>query len=326
MSVPTINGRIFIAGTGRSGTTRLAQLLGTHKRIYGVKNEARFIIDPDGLQDLVEALGNRYSLYHSDQALKRFDTMMRKTLVGRKENAFRSWHLDKNFGQEIYFTRLNSFIASLVDYEFDEQVPADSFFNPDRHYWPSENRTYRRVVGKYFPQREEIVGLCRDFVDDLFGSAAAVAGKDFWCEKTPLNLLSIPFLWELFPTAKIVHIKRDPRGVAYSLTQQTWAPGNIADALKILVPIYDRWQKLRESINLPPDRYIEIKSENFFTDCHSQSGLLLDWLGAGPSEMDTANISPDRIDSWRGKISSADLELCNHHLSPYLAMMGYDDH
>lgn len=27
----TIHGRIFIAGTGRSGTTRLAQLLGSHR-------------------------------------------------------------------------------------------------------------------------------------------------------------------------------------------------------------------------------------------------------------------------------------------------------
>ncbi|HLP98571.1 MAG TPA: sulfotransferase [Sideroxyarcus sp.] len=325
MSDSTITGRIFIAGTGRSGTTRLAQLLGSHKRIYCVKNEARFLTDPDGLQDLIDALSSRYTIYHADQALKRFDLMMRETLVGLKENAFKSWHLDKNFGQELYFTRLNKFISDLVDYEFDEQVPVDSLFNPDRHYWPSQSRSYRRVVGKYFRERENIIGLCRNFVDDLFGSAAIAGGKDFWCEKTPLNLLNIPFLWELFPSSKIVHIKRDPRGVAYSLTQQTWAPGNIADAIKILIPIYDRWQTLKNSIELPADRYIEIKSETFFTDCRNQSGLLLDWLGAGSAEMDMVNISSERIDSWRNKIAPADLALCNRHLSPYISLMGYDD-
>jgi len=129
----------------------------------------------------------------------------------------------------------------------------------------------------------------------------------------------------MFPDAKIVHIKRDPRGVAYSLSQQTWAPGNVSDALKILTPIYDRWQNLKSSLHLPPDRYIEIKSETFFTDCRPQIDQLLDWLGAGPAEMDTANITPDRIDSWRGKIAPADLELCNRKLSPYLVLMGYDD-
>lgn len=320
----SITGRIFIAGTGRSGTTRLAQLLGSHKRIYCVKNEARFLTDPDGLQDLIDALSSRYTIYHADQALKRFDLMMRETLVGLTENAFKDWHLDKLFGQELYFNRLNNFIASLVDYEFDEQVPVDSRFNPDKQYWPSQNKTYRRIAGKYFAERADIVGLCRNFVDDLFGSAALAAGRDFWCEKTPLNLLSIPFLWELFPSAKIVHIKRDPRGVAYSLTQQSWAPGNMADAIKILVPIYERWRILKESIDLPADRYIEIESETFFTDCRNQAGILMEWLGAGPSEMDLANISSERIDSWRNKIAPADLDLCNHHLSPYVALMGYE--
>jgi len=325
MTHSAIHGRIFIAGTGRSGTSRLARLLGSHQRIYGVKNEARFIIDPDGLEDLVDTLSRRYTMYHSDQALKRFDRMMRETLVGLTENAFRSWHLDKNFGRDLYFSTLNAFVAQLIDYEFDEVVPADSLFNPTNAYWPSQNKAYRRVVGKYYAQRETIVALCRDFVDELFGAAAVAAGKDMWCEKTPLNLLSIPFLWELFPSAKIVHIKRDPRGVAYSLTRQTWAPGNIEDALKILLPIYDRWQALKGSLELPPDRYIEIESELFFSDFDNQSRKLLDWLGAGPSAMDIADISASRIDAWRDKISAAQLATCNHQLSPYLALMGYAD-
>ena len=324
MSDFTVNGRIFIAGTGRSGTTRLAQLLGSHKRIYSIKNEARFLIDPDGLQDLIEALSSSYTIYHSDQALKRFDGMMRETLVGLTENAFRSWHLDKLFGQELYFSRLNKFMASLADFEFDEVVPVDSRFNPEKQYWPSQNKTYRRVIGKYFPQRQDIINLSSHFVDDLFGSAAAAEGKDFWCEKTPLNLLAIPFLWELFPAAKIVHIKRDPRGVAYSLTQQPWAPSNMKDALKILLPIYDRWRTLKQSIALPEERYIEIESETYFTNCRHQTDKLLDWLGVGASEMDMADISPNRIDSWRNKMSPADLELCNHYLSPYLSLMGYE--
>jgi len=114
--------------------------------------------------------------------------------------------------------------------------------------------------------------------------------------------------------------------VAYSLTQQTWAPGNITDAIKILVPIYERWRKLKASIDLPPERYIEIESETFFADCHNQAAKLLHWLGADISEMDVANISSEKINSWRNKITPDDLALCNRHLAPYMALMGYDAH
>ena len=59
-------GKIFIAGTGRSGTTHLGKLLGMHPQIYHIPVESRFIVDEGGLEDLVERLTARYTPNHGE--------------------------------------------------------------------------------------------------------------------------------------------------------------------------------------------------------------------------------------------------------------------
>ena len=70
----------------------------------------------------------------------------------------------------------------------------------------------------------------------MFGGAAADAGKPTWCEKTPFNVLSAPFLWELFPEATIVHITRHPVAVVASHLHQTWAPTELWQVVAWLAP------------------------------------------------------------------------------------------
>ncbi len=45
---------VFIGGTGRSGTTIVARLLGAHPAYHAIPIEVRFLVDPGGLCDLAE--------------------------------------------------------------------------------------------------------------------------------------------------------------------------------------------------------------------------------------------------------------------------------
>ena len=66
---------VFIGGTGRTGTTILRQVLGTHHQIVAVATELRIIADPDGLLDLFLSLTERWSPYTADAAIHRFLTL-----------------------------------------------------------------------------------------------------------------------------------------------------------------------------------------------------------------------------------------------------------
>jgi hypothetical protein len=54
------------------------------------------------------------------------------------------------------------------------------------------------------------------YIDRLYLAYARSRGKSRWAEKTPDHSLDIPFLFELFPHARFIHIVRDGRDVACS--------------------------------------------------------------------------------------------------------------
>ena len=68
---------VFIAGSGRSGTTVLKRLLARHRSVFALRDEARFLTDPDGLRALCDALSEGWSTPSSQQALTRFQRLMR---------------------------------------------------------------------------------------------------------------------------------------------------------------------------------------------------------------------------------------------------------
>src|ERR671917_152318 len=80
MSAPS---PIFVAGTGRSGTSQLADILGQHPQIHRIPIETRFIIDPGGLRDLADALTTRYDAFVGEDALRRLSDLLTVRLPGR---------------------------------------------------------------------------------------------------------------------------------------------------------------------------------------------------------------------------------------------------
>lgn len=167
-------GKIFIAGTGRSGTTILHDILGGHPDAFLIPYESKFIVEGDGLTALIPRLHANYSINASGLALRRFIEMMEDDDLQAGEERQPSLDRLKYYeyiGREFYFPPLRDYIASLTDFFF-----------------------YDAPFPKLFECREELIALTRRFVATMFGAPTLAAGKKFWIEKTPENLIAMDFL------------------------------------------------------------------------------------------------------------------------------------
>jgi omega-hydroxy-beta-dihydromenaquinone-9 sulfotransferase len=274
---------IFVAGTGRSGTTQLSQILGQHPDVSTLAHETRFLIDPGGLEDLVRALTCAYTPFHASDALGRLETLLTRRLTGREDSAFAWWNMPEEVGPERYHDWTRRFLGELRWYEFDEVIARPGGGQPIRNCLR---------VGRYFADRGELIALCRRYVDELFCAVARDRGKRIWCEKTPFNMLSMAFLWELFPEANVVHIMRHPMAVVASHLDMPWAPSDVAGVCNWLSPAYQRWLAFRESYPLD-DRYVEVKLEELAVDWPASRAALFQRLGLPDAE------TPSRLDANR---------------------------
>src|ERR1051325_8637667 len=77
---------VFVAGTGRSGTSQLADILGEHPLIHRIPMETRFLVDPGGLRDLADALTTRYDTFVAEDAVNRLRELLTVRLPGRRDD------------------------------------------------------------------------------------------------------------------------------------------------------------------------------------------------------------------------------------------------
>jgi hypothetical protein len=109
--------------------------------------------------------------------------------------------------------------------------------------------------------------------DGIFGSLAARQGKRRWCEKTPDHVQHISTLSAVFPHASFVHMIRDGREVASSISRRQLRHPEL---------VIFRWKKLveegRSAGNRLGDRYLEVRYEDLTADPRTQMQRLCDFL------------------------------------------------
>ena len=299
----SVSGPFFVGGTGRCGTSQLTRVLGEHPQVHALQWESRFLVDPGGFEDLARALTVAYTPYHADDALGRLAWLLGERLTGHSRETFRGWGLAEELGSEHYQAAIGWLWQQLAWYEFDEAVPPLGYRSGCTQHAPGEAKVNRRVMARYFPDRAELIGILREFTQRLFGGAARSAGKRTWCEKTPFNLLSVPFLLELFPSATVVVIMRDPVHVVASHLDQPWAPSILDGVLNWLQPVYQRWLAQRTAL-LADRRYAEVKAEDLAAHWPDARRRLFERLGLPDAETSSA-FSASRLTSRHGEPSDA---------------------
>lgn len=103
-----------------------------------------------------------------------------------------------------------------------------------------------------------------DAIRAVFAEYARSRGKTRYGDKTPLHVLSIRALSDLFPEARFVHVIRDGRDVALSYLDVSWGASTMEEAAIL-------WRRAvrtgrRQGRRLGSDRYHEIRYEALLED------------------------------------------------------------
>lgn len=244
---------IFIGGTGRSGTTITARILGSHSRIYMVPFEVRFIVDPDGLCDLVAG--------KTDFA--RFSKKLKGGWWNREQPNGRPTGLHRIVEKKDMETALDELESS---YDVDPES-------------------------------------ARRFVTRLLDVVVSASGAARWVEMTPANVLRGEELSRIFPDLKLIHVARDGRNVACSVTPLRWGP---TDHLSALEWWADRMIQAHITCKaLSHDQFLEIRMEQLMDNTSDAVALLFDFIGEKPDpsslEFLRDRVKPERATVMRWK-------------------------
>lgn len=117
-------------------------------------------------------------------------------------------------------------------------------------------------------------GLLHDLLDPM----AADAGKPVWIEQTPQTAAAGAALVRMFPEMKLIHMVRDGRDVASSLTGQWWGPGTMRGGMRW-------WEKRLRAADagasaVPPGQVLTMTLEDLVVKNREAAyARLLDFLG-----------------------------------------------
>ncbi len=125
-----------------------------------------------------------------------------------------------------------------------------------------------------------------DAIEAAYKAWARSKSKTCWGDKTPRYIEHIPLLARLWPDAKFVHQIRDGRNVVLSYADVPFGPKTLGRAATLWASRVT--SGLVEGRKLGPERYLELRYEEFVANPASQAKTLCDFLGI--------DFDPDMLD------------------------------
>ena len=148
-------------------------------------------------------------------------------------------------------------------------------------------------VSEFCSQLEE--PSVKGIISRLFQLYACKEGKVRWADKTPQHCFHTRAIREVFPEAKFIHLIRDGRDVAESLSRVYIGPKSMRN-------IANRWKRYivefnRVKMALPRDRYIEVYYEDLVRNPQGELERIFDFVGLRASGLrQQLKISSDSLD------------------------------
>lgn len=292
---------IFIGGTGRSGTTALARLLGHHPDVMAIRWESQFIVSPGGLIDLLRR-------DYEKQALTDFLGNLRGRWYRRVLREGQPNEYEAGLCADITHDHLEASIEAFLEHLGHATLPDERYL------------------------------VARTLVDRLFEEPIRLAKASRWVEKTPRNVLYAEHLWQMFPEMKLINMLRDGRDVASSMVARGFWPigadpdfpslspyrgePTVAKALGYWVEVLKQ-SRIRAS-RIPADRYLEIRLEDLVEHTGLVLGRLCRFLGLPVvPELFEYNLDRPHTGRWRESFTDEQVRMTEERFGYFLALEGY---
>ncbi len=173
-------------------------------------------------------------------------------------------------------------------------------------------------------QQQTISTAYAHTVNTIMSQRAAADGKPFWGDKTPGYVHHIPLLQTLFPDARFIHIFRDGRDVALSLTPLSWGANNIHAGAREWRSHISAWFAVSDQLG--PQGY-SVRYETLCRDPDTTLRQLCSFLQLPfeRSMLDGYDIKADAVARWRNQFNMSPNELAAFELiaAETLVKLGY---
>ena len=236
----------------------------------------------------------------------------------------------------IYITHEASFY--LWERLFPRKAPRRAFLD---YYFQSLSYRWLRLdpslVTEGLPDPLPRERMC-DAYAALMRAKAAHYGRVRFGDKTPSHAAFLGRIFEDFPEARVIHIVRDPRGVALSLSRMPWAPGSLYANARFC-------EVERRQVEPYKRRVLQIRLEDLLGDARGTMGRVLEHVGEpwDDAVLDHARHIPDPHDmppfpwlessahprgergvKWREALTPVEIRMIERQARRVMAAHGYE--
>jgi len=135
--------------------------------------------------------------------------------------------------------------------------------------------------------------------------------------------------YSIFPTAKYIHLIRDPRDVARSSIGMNWS-GNVYYGVDHWLDTEESWDKLSGVIN--PEQTLEVRFEDLIANTHAVLKKVSDFLGVQYTDefysyQENSSYSKPDITltyQWKRKLSKREIQNVEYKSIKFMGPRGYD--
>ncbi len=303
---------LFVGGPGRSGTSFVADRLGRHPEVASLPDiELKIFCERNGLQDLFHVLVESYSPNRARTVTRQFRQLVEALVAGRHGQPALTTVAPAARWQAIF----DAFLAALADSGHPRMCSEAAFLTAAR-------RLLARIAAVAGAQA--VAPAPAPATESTREDRAPRRMQWLFLEKTPHNLLALPFLARLAPAARYLHVMRDPRAIAWSLTTMRWGPGELAEAAAWVANYCRAWTRAETFAAEHGLPLLRVHIEDLAAAPGAGARRLTSTLGLEPVDDLLAGAEPGLLERWITRAGRAERRLLDRRLGGWARHFGYD--